>query len=67
MKRLVVAAGVGMAVMCVSFAAAAKPGDCIERSPKMVGDVARDDTRIAAAGDTSARDVGPQGLHRVRS
>ena len=66
MKRLVVAAGVGIAVMCASFAVA-KPSGSNERSPKMVSDAVKDDVRIAAAGDTSARDVGPQGLHRVRS
>jgi len=66
MKRLVVAAGVGIAVMCASFAVA-KPSDSVERSPKMVSDAVKDDVRIAAAGDTSAKDAAPQRLHRVRS
>jgi hypothetical protein len=67
MKRLVAAAGVGMVAICVAFAAAAKPGDSIERSLRMVTDAVRNDVRTAAVADTSAKNASPQRSHRVRS
>ncbi len=67
MKRLVAAAGVGMVVICVAFAAAAKPGASIERSLRMVADAVMDDVRTAAVGNTSAKNASPQRSHRVRS
>jgi hypothetical protein len=67
MKRLIAAAGVGMVVICVAFAAAAKSNGSIERSPRMVTDAVRDDVRTVAVGDTSAKDASPQRSHRVRS
>src|SRR5258705_12947661 len=67
MKRLVAAAGVGMVVICVAFAAAEKPGASIERSLRMVADAVMDDVRTAAVGNTSAKNASPQRSHRVRS
>ena len=67
MKRLIVAAGVGSVVICAAFAAAAKPGDSIERSLRMVTDAVRDDVRTAALDDTSIKNASPQRSHRVRS
>jgi hypothetical protein len=60
MKRLVAAAVVGTVVICAAFAAAAKPNDSIERSPRMVADAGRDDVRTAAVGDTSAKNASPE-------
>jgi len=67
MKRLVAAAGVGMLVICAAFAAAAKPGDSIGRSLRMVTDAVRDDVRTAAVGEASAKNASPQRSHRVHS
>jgi hypothetical protein len=66
MKRLI-AAGMGMVVICAAFAAAAKPSDSIERSLRMVTDDVKDDVRTAAVGDTSAKNASQQRSHRVRS
>jgi hypothetical protein len=67
MKRLTAVVGVGTVVICAAFATAAKPGDSIERSLKMVTDTVMDDVRIAAVDDTAARNASPQRSHRVRS
>ena len=67
MRRLIAATGVGMVVMCTAFAAAAKPGDFIERSVRMDTDSARDGVRTAAAGGTSAETASVQRSHQVRS
>jgi hypothetical protein len=67
MKCLIAATGVGMVVICAAFAAAAKPGDSIERSLRMVTNAVRDDVRTAAVGDASAKNASPQRSHRVHS
>jgi len=67
MKRLTAVAGVGTVVICAAFATAAKPGDSIERSLKMVTDTVMDDVRTAAVDDTAAGNASPQRSHRVRS
>jgi hypothetical protein len=67
MKCLIAATGVGMVVICAAFAAAAKPGDSIERSPRMVADAVGDDVRTAAVGEASAKNASPQRSHRVHS
>jgi hypothetical protein len=67
MKRLTAVAGVGAVVICAALGAAAKPGASIERSLRMVTDAVMDDVRTAAVDNTSAKNTGPQRLHRVRS
>ena len=67
MKRLIAVAGVGIVVVCATFAAAAKPGASTERIPRMVTDAVMDDVRTAAVGDTSAKNASPERSHGVRS
>ena len=67
MKCLIAAAGVGMVLICVAFAAAAKPSDSIERGLKMDTGAVRDDVRTAAVGEASAKNASPQRSHRVHS
>jgi hypothetical protein len=56
-----------MVVICAAFAAVAKSSNSVGRSLRMDTNAVRNDYRIAAAGDKSAKNASLERSHRIRS